>query len=80
MGTLINSEDPDEMSLNVTFLQGLHCLLRQNLSSKKETFCGIITCEVPLNIYIYWIIPSLLYLSVWENPAEYKGLKGKIHI
>ena len=23
---------------------------------------------------IKWKIPSLLYLSVWENPSEYKGL------
>ena len=27
-GTLANSEDQDEMLLNVTFHQGLHCLLR----------------------------------------------------
>ena len=29
MCTLANSEDPDEMPLNVAFHQGLHCLLRQ---------------------------------------------------
>ena len=35
MGTLANSEDPDEMPWNMAFLQGLHCLHRQNQSSKK---------------------------------------------
>ena len=30
MGTLANSEDPDEMQLNAAFQQGLHCLLIQN--------------------------------------------------
>ena len=36
MGTLTNSEDPDEMPHNTVFHQGLHCLLRQNPSSEKE--------------------------------------------
>ena len=36
MGTLGNSEDPDEMELNAAFIQGLHCLLRQNRYSEKE--------------------------------------------
>ena len=35
MCTLINSEDPDEMSNIETFHQGLHCLLRQKPSSEK---------------------------------------------
>ena len=36
MGTLTNSEDPDEMPHNAAFHQGLHCLLRQNGYSDKE--------------------------------------------
>ena len=28
MGTLANSEDPDEMQHKAAFNQGLHCLLR----------------------------------------------------
>ena len=46
-GTYANSEDPDEMSLQAAFYQGLHCLLRQNQSSEKEIqYIGeIITCE-----------------------------------
>ena len=34
MGTLANIVDPDEMLHNAAFHQGLHCLLRQNQSSK----------------------------------------------
>ena len=36
MVTLAKSEDPDEMQHYAAFHQGLHCLLRQNRSSKKE--------------------------------------------
>ena len=36
MGTLATSEDQNEMSHQVVFYQGLHCLLRQNQSSEKE--------------------------------------------
>ena len=34
--TLANCEDPDEMPHSVAFHLGLHCLLRQNLSSGTE--------------------------------------------
>ena len=34
MGTLANSEDPDEMQHNAAFHQGLHCLLYR--SSEKD--------------------------------------------
>ena len=36
MGTVANSEDPDEMQNNSANHQGLHCLLRQNPSSVIE--------------------------------------------
>ena len=36
MGTLANSEDPDEMQHNAAFHQGLHCLLRLIQSSGAE--------------------------------------------
>ena len=36
MSPLENSEDPDEMLHNVVFLQGLHSLIRQKLSSDKK--------------------------------------------
>ena len=37
MGTLANSEGPDEMPHNAAFHQGLQSLIRQNPSSEKET-------------------------------------------
>ena len=47
MGTLGNSEHPDEMQLNAAFIQGLHCLLGQNRCSEKEIWyiLEIITCD-----------------------------------
>ena len=38
MGTLTNSEDPDEMQHNAAFHQGLHYLLRQKSMRKKIQF------------------------------------------
>ena len=39
MGTLANSEDPDEMVHNIALNQGLYCLLKQNLSTDEEIQC-----------------------------------------
>ena len=36
MGTLVYSEDPDEMQHDAAFHQGLHCLLRLKQSSGTE--------------------------------------------
>ena len=36
IGTLANSEDPDEMQHNAAFHQGLHCLLRLKQPSVTE--------------------------------------------
>ena len=36
MGTLVNSEDPDEMQHSAAFHQGLHCLLRLKQPSGTE--------------------------------------------
>ena len=36
MGTLANSEDPDEVQHNAAFHQGLHCLIRLNPLSGTE--------------------------------------------
>ena len=36
MGTLANSEDPDEMQRDAAFHQGLHCLLRLKRPSGTE--------------------------------------------
>ena len=47
MTTLANSIIPDEMPHNVAFYQGLHCSLRQKLSSEKEMqfHLEIIACD-----------------------------------
>ena len=41
------------------------------LGTEVYIYLEISTCD-PLNYKME--IPSLLYLSVWENPSEYKGL------
>ena len=51
MGTMANSEDPDERPNNAAFHQGLHCLPRQiDLQRKKYNQNEIITCDA--SIYI----------------------------
>ena len=47
MGTLGNSEDPDEMPHYATFHQGLHYLLRLKQSSEEEIQfqLEILTCD-----------------------------------
>ena len=40
MGTLANSEDPDEMQYNAAFQQGLQCLIRQ-----KNSYLETIPCD-----------------------------------
>ena len=49
MGTLANSEDPDEMPHSVAFHLGLNYLLRQNIK-KNNIVLEIITCDP--SIYI----------------------------
>ena len=36
MGTLANSEDPDEMPHNTAFHRALHCLIKLKRYSEKE--------------------------------------------
>ena len=45
ISTLTNSEDPDEMPHYAAFHLGLHCVLRQKRSSKKETQFHFGTCD-----------------------------------
>ena len=68
MGTLTNSEDPDEMPHLAAFHQGLHCLLRQiDLLRKKYNIClEIISCDPSL----YTIKPSPKGSSVVECLAQ----------
>ena len=43
MGTLTNSEDPDEMQHHAAFHQGLHCLLRLKRPSGTEIHHNLVT-------------------------------------
>ena len=77
MGTLVNSEDPDEMQHNAAFHQRLHCLLRlkQPLGTEIHHNLEDATCDL---FNTQWTVPFLLYQYVWENPSGYKGLKLSI--
>ena len=67
MGTLANSEDPDEMLHNAAFQQGLHCLLLQKPSSEIEIQCylEIIKCDPSTYTMDH---PSLFYQTIMKNP------------
>ena len=75
MHILENSEDPDEMLHNAAFHQGLHYLLRQKLSSEKESnfYLKIITFDPSLYNYKQWNIPSSLYQAEGRIHSYIKG-------
>ena len=58
MCTLVNSEEPDEMSHNIAFHQGLYYFLRQKQSPEKEInfYLEIITCDP--SIYTMFIVSN----------------------
>ena len=62
MGTLANSEDPDEMQHNAAFHQGLHCLIRLKQPSGTEMHQNLkyATCD-PLK---YTIGSHILIISI----------------
>ena len=63
MGTLSNSEDPDEMQHHAAFHQGLHCLLISKQPSGIEIYHNlekILTCD-PLK---YTMGSPMLILSI----------------
>ena len=64
MGTLANSEAPDEMQHNAAFHEGLHCLLRLKYSSGTEVYNSLenSTCD-PLK----YTVDSLI-LIVSQRP------------
>ena len=78
MGSLGNSDDPDEMQRYAAIHQGLHCLLRLKQPSGTDIHNNLenFTC-VPLK---YMSSPYLLYQHVLEIPSEYKGLKGVCNV
>ena len=70
MGTLANSEHPDEMPPNAAFHQGLHCLLRQIRSSEKEIKKKNLTCDPSI-----YIMDHPDFLHTWcfmENSTDIK--------
>ena len=73
MGTMANSEDPDEMQHNAAVHPGLHCLLslKQPSGTEMHHYIEHSTCD-PLKNTIG--SPMLSYQYVWENPSEHKGL------
>ena len=69
-----NSEDPDEMPHNVSFHRGLHCLLRQNLSSEKriQYFLETVTCDPSIYTMVH---PDLTVSNFMENSIVLKRAK-----
>ena len=68
MGTLANSEDPDEMPHKAVFHQSLHCLLKQNLSSEREIqyFSKIIACDP--SIFTMDHPDFIICIALWKIP------------
>ena len=72
MGTITNSEDPNEMPHKVTFHQGMHCLSRQNRSSEKTKYIYIfliITCNPSIYTMDH---PDLTVSYSMENSIDLK--------
>ena len=73
MGTLANSEDPDEMHHHAAFHQGLHCLLRLKQPSRTEIhhnlehfICDPLKCKMDNPILI-------LSIMNWKFHQNSKG-------
>ena len=81
-GTLISSEDPDEMQHNAAFHQGLHCLLPLNQLSGTEIHFHLetSTCDPLKNkMGIHLLIVSIC-MGKSIRISEYKGLETKRHM
>ena len=57
MGTLTNSEDPDEMTHNAAFRQYLHCYGKKIFGQKSFFFPFFKYNLTPLD-YVQWTIPN----------------------
>ena len=68
MGTLANSEDPDEMLHNAALHQGLQYLLRRNQSPEKEIqyILEITTCYSS----IHTLTHQDLIVALWKMPLD----------
>ena len=85
MRTLANSENPDEMSHNVTFHLGLHCLLnkKKDLQRKKYNILEVINCDP--SIYTLYhpsnfvTCTSCIFFSIfclWDAKFLFQGVPG----
>ena len=70
---LTNSEDPDEVQHNAAFHQGLHCLLRQNRSSLKNSNILVKFLIFGPSIYTMGHFDFIVY-SFMESLIDSKGL------
>ena len=79
MGTLVNSEDPDDMLHNLAFHQGLHYLLRKIRSTEKEKqyFGEIIICDPSIYTMDH---PAFIVCSFMENSIGVKRVKEHVLI
>ena len=73
MGTLANSEDPDEMQQNAAFQHCLHCLLRQNQSSEKKKVLAIVTRDPSIHTMDH---PNLFVCASMEKSIGLKRIIG----
>ena len=78
MGTLTNSEDPNEMLHNAAFHQSLHCLLKEKRSSDKKIHFFLLHPDIPRSCG-QWTTPNLLHQIRRKNPLVYKGLSHQSH-
>ena len=77
MGTMANSEDPEEMPHKVSFRQGLHCLQRQNRSSKKEILKKIYIETCHPSIYIMHNTDFIIYTGPRSAVGNVSGYRCK---
>ena len=75
MGTLTNSEYPDEMLRYVAFHQGLHLLLRQKQSSRKKYnfYLEFITCDPSIDTMDHPKFFGIISLSIKDEFNLYIG-------
>ena len=68
-----NIADPDEMTHDVAFHQGLHCMLSQNQSSEKHIyFLENITCDPSIYTMDHsgLTVPNLMGNSIGSQRVE----------
>ena len=86
MGTLANSEDPDELRHfisvcnNAAFHQGLYCLLRQSQSSEKEIYIPITQNSVQSHNSVRFLLYTCLTSLNKDSESLHSALVVKTEI